>query len=657
MNREPTQDEIDRIASALVVRKRVKESSGLHAICDCPACGKQKHLYLNLGSGLWDCKRCGEAGSIWKLADRLGIRLRDRTVVRSAMAAVTMPGKRFMPTRVKSCGVALVDVERAAMRIYAEGDDDGAAVLAYLHGRGIDDAAIQHFRLGVAYIKTGGGKERAVGIPYVDGETVLLVKMRNLEEDKEKRRFQRTKGGESALFNAAGVRDRRRVVLVEGELDAISLWQSGITETASTSLGAKGDVPQAWKEILADADDVVLWYDDDEAGDEAVDGLATALGTHRVRIASVPPDLSAEVAAATGKRPKDVNDLVRAKVDPERIRAVVDAAVPLETARVVQPGAYSDHLTGLIDRGAASLGEPTGWIGLDKLLRGWRPGELTVVTGHTSHGKSTWTSFALGLLARRGYPVLLSSLEDGPDALARKVFQRIFGRPISSIVTEQDREDAMRAIGRLNEDPIYVFDHYGRVSFSEVVDAVTYAARRLGCKYVEIDHLHFISRHPDVEEREHLDRVCMDLVQLAVQLGIHIFLIAHPRGAIELATIPTGDALKGSSSIKQVAHNGVTVYRVTDAGGADAAGQVKLKDAAGRRVEIPLEPSDVLLYVWKARHDDAREGMAVLKYDGRCLSYQETAEPQSESEAARWGEREPDAYAAAETPDLFGGTR
>ena len=458
------------------------------------------------------------------------------------------------------------------------------------------------------------------------------------------------------MFNVAGVRDRRRVVLVEGELDAISLWQCGVTEVASTSLGAKGDVPQAWKEALADADDVVLWYDDDEAGDEAVNGLATAMGSHRVRIASIPEELAVEVQTKTGKRPKDVNDLVRAGVEPERIRAVVDAAVPLETARVVQPGAYADHLTSLIDRGASSLGESTGWLELDKLLRGWRPGELTVVTGHTSHGKSTWTSYALGMLARRGYPVLLSSLEDGPDALARKVFTRIFGRPISSITTDQDREDAMRAIGRLNEDPIYVFDHYGRVSFSEVVDAITYAARRLGCKYVEVDHLHFISRPPEIEEREHLDRVCMDLVQLAVSLGIHIFLIAHPRGAIELNTIPTGDALKGSSSIKQVAHNGVTVYRVVDAQGADSAGQVKLRDASGRRVEIPLEPSDVLLYVWKARHDDAREGTAVLKYDARSLSYKETVEAQSEAEAARWGEAEPATYADA-VPDLFGGTQ
>lgn len=35
--------------------------------CDCICCGKESHMYINVQTGLWDCKKCGEAGNIYKL--------------------------------------------------------------------------------------------------------------------------------------------------------------------------------------------------------------------------------------------------------------------------------------------------------------------------------------------------------------------------------------------------------------------------------------------------------------------------------------------------------------------------------------------------------------------------------------------------------------
>ena len=48
-----------------------------HIELDCPFCGKEKHLYLNFKKcfnkksnyfvSSWDCKKCSESGSIYKL--------------------------------------------------------------------------------------------------------------------------------------------------------------------------------------------------------------------------------------------------------------------------------------------------------------------------------------------------------------------------------------------------------------------------------------------------------------------------------------------------------------------------------------------------------------------------------------------------------------
>ena len=40
-------------------------------ICDCPFCGKSKHFYISRDTQKWDCKKCGEAGGIYKLLNFL----------------------------------------------------------------------------------------------------------------------------------------------------------------------------------------------------------------------------------------------------------------------------------------------------------------------------------------------------------------------------------------------------------------------------------------------------------------------------------------------------------------------------------------------------------------------------------------------------------
>lgn len=43
-----------------------------HIISTCPWCNKEKHFYLNIKSQMWDCKKCGENGNIFKLLHHIG---------------------------------------------------------------------------------------------------------------------------------------------------------------------------------------------------------------------------------------------------------------------------------------------------------------------------------------------------------------------------------------------------------------------------------------------------------------------------------------------------------------------------------------------------------------------------------------------------------
>lgn len=632
MTEEPTRAEIERVLQHVRIRKRVKEKSGPHILGDCPSCGKAKHFYANEESGLWDCKRCGEAGNLWQLADLLGVRVRERRLVKSVATMVMQgieQGAPKMPKRLRDAKGLNLDTVTQRCEALFSGDEPGAKVRAYLEGRGFTEDTIRHFKLCKAVVGGGDSRELALGIPYIEEGIVPLMKMRNLAVGKEKRRYGRTKGSDSRLFNLEGVRDRKQVILVEGELDAISLWQLGITNVASTSLGAKGDIPGEWKELLADADDIVIWYDDDQAGEEATEGLITALGSHRCRIASLE---GSEAQTRMCGQLKDANDLLQV-IDGKTIehdevaawaRQIVDAAKGLENTIIVEPSAFVDYIANEIVAGEKSVGIPTGWASMDKLMKGWRTKELTVVTGHTSHGKSTWLTAACDMLAESGEPVLLSAFEGGPAGVARKIFQRKFGYPISSITTDAQRLRAMEMLKRLDENPVYLIDAYGRTSIATIIDALTYARHRLGVRYVMLDHLHYFLKRPaGIDEREYIDEVTMRLVDLTRELDIHIWLVCHPAGRIDGGTIPGGGALKGSSSIKQNADNGITVFRAMDMLGDPTPRKVKLRDDQGKRVEVELSPLNALLYVWKTRHDDALTGSAIFDFSPRDLSYRD----------------------------------
>lgn len=48
-----------------------KETRSGQYICDCVFCGKPSHMYINKRTQMFDCKKCGEYGSIYKLLKHL----------------------------------------------------------------------------------------------------------------------------------------------------------------------------------------------------------------------------------------------------------------------------------------------------------------------------------------------------------------------------------------------------------------------------------------------------------------------------------------------------------------------------------------------------------------------------------------------------------
>lgn len=65
-------------------------------ICDCPFCGKEHHFYIAKETQLFDCKKCGEFGNIYKLLKQLdktyligGATVKERDVLKSVRVMIS----------------------------------------------------------------------------------------------------------------------------------------------------------------------------------------------------------------------------------------------------------------------------------------------------------------------------------------------------------------------------------------------------------------------------------------------------------------------------------------------------------------------------------------------------------------------------------------
>ena len=121
--------------------------------------------------------------------------------------------------------------------------------------------------------------------------------------------------------------------------------------------------------------------------------------------------------------------------------------------------------------------------------------------------------------------------------------------------SKEARQAALRAIDQL---PLRVLKHYGDFDPQKLYDAISYARRRLNCRYFVVDHLGFLVSEED--ERKQIDRIIRHLAKMAVQLGMTIALIVHPSNiaAMQKRRVKLSDA-KGSSAIRQDAHDGIVI--------------------------------------------------------------------------------------------------
>lgn len=298
--------------------KRVARHNGGEYAGPCPFCGGNDrfHVWPDHPKGpRWSClgpkagrNGCGRGGDMLAyLVDRGDITPHKAGRLRGNRGGVTVrrsTSPRSAPVRPQA-PVAPPSAWREQARLlvnYCQEQLHGAAdqmALDYLRGRGLSGGTIRRWGLGwhrKARKRPAGrwglaGEPvwllRGVTIPWtVEGE-IWHVKVRRFNNagpvNEQGKKYARITGGSPSLYGLDLLTNKKVVVICEGELDAVLLWQEAGDLVDVVAIGSKGaKVPLSFLTCLVGAPHWLVALDND-AEVEANDWGEFSARVHRAR--------------------------------------------------------------------------------------------------------------------------------------------------------------------------------------------------------------------------------------------------------------------------------------------------------------------------------------------------------------------------------------
>lgn len=253
-----------------------------------------------------------------------------------------------------------------------------------------------------------------------------------------------------------------------------------------------------------------------------------------------------------------------------------------------------------------SRGKPqglsTGFEKIDYKLGGLRPGQLMIIAGRPSMGKSALLMNIACKMAQRGDAVLAFSLEMKNSDLVNRVVighsKVDYKKVRSGLISPHERNALFSAYESVSEFPLYLGDSPSQSIF-DIRSQARIAMRRWQVKAIFVDYLQLVKagagKNLDQRERE-VATVSRGLKTMAMELGVPVIAAAQLNRETEKGTDsrPRMSHLRESGAIEMDADIISLLYRQTyyDTEADQAANQecelIIAKNRSGETGTVPL---------------------------------------------------------------------
>lgn len=407
-----------------------------------------------------------------------------------------------------------------------------------------------------------GNPEKVIQFPYFDEHSnPVNIKARPLG----KKDFRMVKNAKLMLYGLELLNDDQTCCIVEGEIDLLSLRVCGIPNVLSVPNGAPATISEKSEDsgfeylrncehILSRFKEIILCCDQDEAGRNLEYELSRRLGIGRCRRVELPL--------------KDANEvLVRDGVDV--LCGYIHDAQPYPLHGIFT---VRDLENSCLDffRNGSKPGRATGWPGLDELYS-VRDGELTVITGVPSSGKSEWLdALMVNLSLSDGMKFAIFSPENVPHTehiskLAAKYQKRSYLKNSWDRMTE---EEYIQGLEKVHNHFFFIVaeTETDKPTIDWILDKTKALVYRYGINalvidpYNELEHL----RKPMQNETDFISSMLAKVKRFARQTNTHIFFVAHPskpQGGKVPKNFPTLYDISGGANWNNKADCGIVIRR------------------------------------------------------------------------------------------------
>ena len=451
-------------------------------------------------------------------------------------------------------------------------------VLDFFMSRGITAETVDLFQI----VEVGN----AILFPYLYENELIFYKCRAKGEKK----FWTVANAEPILFGWQAVpKNTRYIVIVEGEIDAMSLRQQGIYAVSvpyggGTKLKQDQWIPCEWDRLQL-FDTIYLALDNDEEGIAATEHIAHRFGAHRCK-------------KVTFGKHKDANEALLAG---ENLKTFIDSA---EDCKPQELRAATDFVEDVISYYAGTdgnAGYTLPWEKTQGLVR-IRSSEVSVWVGTNGHGKSNLVGHVqVGSIFQKER-WCVASMEFKPPKLLARLFRQAAG------IAQPTPSMCRKELTDYFDSSLYLFNVQGTAKAQRILEVFEYAFRRFGCTSFLVDSLAKCGF--DENDYNSQKRFVDELAEFAHKFDVHVHIICHSRKSASENDIPGKFDVKGTGALTDMVDNLFVVWRN------------KLKETEKNNDSKLLTAPDCILDCCKQRNGEW-EGRIMLWFDPASLQYKE----------------------------------
>ena len=423
--------------------------------------------------------------------------------------------------------------------------------ISYIKTRCITEDTIKHFNIGTY--------KNQIAFPYYKYENVVGYKLRKPLKDPGKPKMTNITGSKPYLFNSQNIDiDDSELIICEGEFDCMIIHQCGFTNVVSVGAGAnslKTMIEQA-KDFLDKFKSLIIVSDNDEAG-QNMDKLIIELLGDKVKI------IDKKLYTM-----KDVNEEYFKHGKDKVIELIESARFKIEGRRDLEKDPYK----GLNKKQGNYI--PTGINALDYALNDLAPKCVTLITGRSNGGKTTFVKQIIASAIDKNNKVYLMNGENDSEMLINELYQIVIGRnddyynkvKLNKRTRKEPKPEILDKLREWHRNKLYIFNK--GESKLKTIDELT-SMLELEIKFnqydlIVIDNLMSILSVTAAEKYEQQADFMQRLCDLAKIYNTHIILVLHPNKTYTKGSDMDFEQISGSSDIYNKADNIISVVREYD---------------------------------------------------------------------------------------------